>query len=134
MPDHSVLVAPLRAVTHAPVNPLILRFPTPNPVYPTALTATGGHRTEILIYLASDTAMTTDAPLTLRFRGNMRARHLNMSYLESIEPTEFLEGEKSEYLYLSKFKSTLSPVQMEQDIEFRPDPTGQPFREHVYRW
>jgi hypothetical protein len=118
--------------------PLILRFPSPNPVYPVALTATGGHATEILIYLASNTPMTTDSPLTLRYSGELTSPGSAFSYLIVAEPMEFWESFPDlsilELRHLTKFKATLTPEQMRKDIEFHPDPNAPPYREHLYRW
>jgi len=105
--------------------PLILRFPTTNPVYPTALTATGGKDTEILIYLLSDTQFKTDQPIELRFHGSDSYRII---YLP--EPIEFIDNEIMYYKYLSKYKSTMTPAQMETDIEFIPGKL-QPYRETI---
>lgn len=121
------------AVSKKLLAPLILNFPTENPVYPTALTATGGHPTEILIYLVSGGPMKTQSPLIPRFRGAMRGS--SIYYPVSIEPEEFWDHcVPWDVGYLNKFKATLTPAQMERDIEFHPDPGAQPYREHLYRW
>lgn len=109
--------------------PLVLRFPTPHPVYPTALTATGGHNTEILIYLASGSPVSTTSPIQLRYH---KKDADELSYwtgpVESPNPSSF------EYNYLSKYKGTLTPAQMEKDIEFLPGPEIPDYRERAYDW
>lgn len=109
--------------------PLVLRFPTPHPVYPTALTATGGHNTEILIYLASNTPVSTISPIKLRYHKNGVD---DLSYYTgpsgSPEPTTF------QFKYLSKYKGTLTPAQMEKDMEFLPGHEIPDYRERTYAW
>ena len=109
--------------------PLVLRFPTPHPVYPTALTATGGHNTEILIYLASGSPFGTTSPIELRYHKN-EADDLSY-YTGTFEsPERFL----FQFKYLSKYKGTLTPAQMEKDIEFLPGPEIPDYRERAYAW
>lgn len=116
--------------------PLVLRFPTEKPVYPTSLTATGGHATEILIYLITDEPMKTDAPPAMRFRGPLDGRQKSaiVSGLMDLEPDGFLENSLLDFKFLSKFKATLGPAQMERDIEFHPDPGGREVREHLHKF
>jgi hypothetical protein len=119
--------------------PLVLRFPSPNPVYPVALTATGGHSTEILIYLASNTPMATDSALTQRFSGESRSAYSALIQLyTSVADTgcEFFEAEMlaPRLRWIGKFKAKLTPAQMARDIEFRPAPDAADYREHIYRW
>jgi hypothetical protein len=121
------------AVSRGLLAPLILRFPSPAPVYPVALTATGGQPTEILIYLASNTPLTTDSPLIRRFVGEWQ-RPDAMHELFHTDPPEFFEPVLPDFRYLSKFRATLTPAEMARDIEFRPDPNTPSFREHRYRW
>jgi hypothetical protein len=61
--------------------PLILRFPHTTPIYPLALTGTGGFDTEILVYLASSEKMTAHDRLTLRFAGEMEDMYERSSTL-----------------------------------------------------
>lgn len=131
--DASISSANRAQISSKLLAPLILTFPTPRPVYPTALTATGGHSTEILIYLASKGPMKTEAPLTLRYRDS---RDLTRIWPElcGVEPEEQFESMPQGLGYLTKFKSILTPEEMEKDIEFIPDPGAQPYRDHVYRW
>lgn len=131
--DASISSANRAHISRKLLAPLILTFPTPRPVYPTALTATGGHSTEILIYLASKGPMKTEAPLTLRYRDS---RDLTRIWPElcGVEPEEQFESMPQGLGYLTKFKSILTPEEMEKDIEFIPDPGAQPYRDHVYRW
>lgn len=137
--DASVVPSDGAAVSRKLLAPLILLFPTPNPVYPTALTATGGRSTEILIYLLTKEPFKTDSALECKFRGAVKQGSI-MSQLTSIDLEspdaiyEFIENEWRETNHLSKFKATLTPAQMAKDIEFLPDPGAQPYREHIYRW
>jgi hypothetical protein len=110
--------------------PLILRFPVKAPIYPVALTATGGHKTEILIYLASATKMTCDKRLKLRYAGKAPSSLLNILY--GTEPEGFFGD--WDYPYLCKFKDTLSPADMTEDITFHPASDNEPYREHLVEW
>ena len=112
--------------------PLILRFPVKDPIYPVALTATGHHDTEILIYLASATKMTCDKRLKLKFA--KAVDYPPVSNLLNVEPTGFFDNEDWSYHYLCKFKDTLSSAQMTEDITFTAAPDNEPYREHVVKW
>lgn len=119
------------SISEGLLAPLVLRFPTPGPVYPTALTATGGHSTEILIYLTSKEAFKTTSAIQCKFRGRIPASWTMQRFLSN---EGVLTGLPQDPLHLSKFKATLSPAQMAKDIEFLPDPGAPPYREHVHRW
>lgn len=123
-------------VTKGLLAPLILRFASPNPVYPVALTATGGHPTDILIYLASKVPMRTDSPLTLRYSGSSQVAGRELAKLYEVDPPEFFQplDKLLEFTHLTKFKATLSPAQMAKDIEFHPVPGAPDYRERIYRW
>lgn len=112
------------------VAPLILRFPSAQPVYPLALTGTGGFETEILIYLASQMKMSCDDQLTLRFAEPhpLRYRPLNT------EPKEFLDLTGESFTYLCKFKGRLTSAEMKRDIVFSPATDNAPYREHIKEW
>lgn len=131
--DASIAPTDRAAVSNKMLAPLILHFPTPKPVYPTALTATGGHPTEILIYIASKEPVKAPEFLTPRFRGEADGNAI-LSHLIMVEPDRFFELLPPGLTHLGKFKATLTPAQMAKDIEFLPDPGAPPFREHVYRW
>lgn len=126
-----------KAVAKGLAAPLLLRFSAKNPIYPLALTATGGHDTEILIYLLSDTPRTGDGRLELRFTGGAPQGWLPFERLLTDENTEFLFTDpamgRTTTLRLSKFKGTLTPDQMRSDLEFAPDPRQTDRREHIYR-
>ena len=118
-------------------DPLILRFPSANPIYPLALTATGGHDTEVLIYLASDIPRTCDRRLPVRYAGK-GPRPFDLCDLMTDQDEAFwskdeLSG-KYPFTRLAKFKGTLTPEQMRKDLEFLPDPNQTDYREHIYRW
>ena len=130
-PDNSA------AVSNKLLAPLILHFPTTNPVYPTALTATGGHPTEILIYLASREPMKTTSDLKLKFSGGTVSTFMPLLSFDLDENPEVLDWFNLIFqgqFHLSKFKSTLMPEQMVRDIDFLPDPEAMPYRELVFKW
>ena len=113
--------------------PLILRFPHDAPIYPVTLTGTGNHETEILIYLASSAKMTCDDRLTLRFAGEMQK--YSLAYLpEMVEPEGFFKPDDPSCPYLCKFKDTLTPSQMTQDIVFTTAGDNEHYREHIVKW
>jgi hypothetical protein len=114
--------------------PLILRFPHDTPVYPLALTSTGGHDTEILIYLAAETKMVCDERLTLRFAGEIYTPSFLSYLIDDVEPTGFFTAEQLSYPYLCKFRNTLTAEQMKEDIVFIPARDDTPYRERVVRW
>ncbi len=122
-----------RIVSEGLAAPLILRFPCANPIYPLALTGTGGFETEILIYLASSTKMTANDRLTLRFAGEMYERNLEMLSVDT-DPEGFFDPEKMNYPYLCKFKDRLTPDEMRTDIIFSRAEDDKPYREHIIKW
>ncbi len=122
-----------RIVSEGLAAPLILRFPSANPIYPLALTGTGGFETEILIYLASATKMTCKNPLTLRFAGEMYERNLEMLSVDT-DPEGFFDPEEMTYPYLCKFKDRLTPDKMSEDIIFNKAEDDEPYREHIVKW
>lgn len=130
--DASVAADDPGAVSGNLLAPLILDFPIDTPVYPTALTATGGHDTEILIYMATRIPRKTTSDLELRFLGHMEGMMyfllpLKLTYMDA--EVDLMPTLESEIFHLHKFKSTLTPAQMAEDIEFLPDPDAQPYRE-----
>lgn len=132
--DANVAASSSEAVSRKLLAPLILNFPTPHPVYPTALTATAGHSTEILVYLVAKEPMKTSSALVCKFRGEVDGARIisNFSFIEPVDFEDYIY--RHNVNYLSKFKATLSPTQMERDIEFLPDSGALPYREHVHRW
>jgi hypothetical protein len=122
-----------RIVSKGLAAPLILRFPCANPIYPLALTGTGGFETEILIYLASATKMTCNDRLTLRFAGEMHESNLEILSVDT-DPEGFFDSEKTTYPYLCKFKDRLTPDKMSEDIVFTKAEDEEPYREHIVKW
>ena len=84
--------------------------------------------------------MTCGNRLKLRYANE---RKNNGSILKQIvlgtEPIGFFDekefSEKSGlYRYLSKFRDTLAPAEMSQDIVFKPAKDNTPYREHIVKW
>lgn len=114
--------------------PLILRFPHPNPVYPVALTGSGGFETEILIYLASSRKMKTADRLTLRFACKMGSDPARILSSYNIDPKGFFDPENMSFSYLCKFKDRLTPDKMSEDIVFSEAGDNEMYREHIFKW
>lgn len=109
--------------------PLVLQFASDSPVYPMALTGTGKHDTEVLLYVASDHKLICDNRLTLRSAGLRET-----SPLDSLRNIDSVVIDPDHYRYLCKFRDRLTPAQMAEDIVFRPAPDDEPYRERVVRW
>jgi hypothetical protein len=139
--------------------PLILRFPHETPIYPLALTGTGGYDTEVLIYLATRCKMSCNDRLKLRYAGQFRRWPLRLLLWHYYQPDppnffafertcidrpdwapdsfadeEFPSPEMMGYPYLCKFKDTLTPEEMAEDLVFTPAPDNTPYREHQIHW
>lgn len=114
-------------------DPLILRFPHPTPIYPLALTGTGGFETEILLYLAAPTKMTCNGRLALRFAGQINGNSLEV-LSANVEPEGFFDPEAMDQFFLSKFKGSLTPEQMSEDLFFQEAEDAEPYREHSVEW
>jgi len=119
-------------VTDGLAAPLVLRFPHPHPVYPLVLTGTGGHETEILIYIAANDKMSCGNRLPLLFSGALSESRLNAAL--AVEPEGFFTGKNLDLPYLCKFKGTLKPADMTRDLDFAPAPSQADYRAHVLRW
>lgn len=137
-----------------------MRFSTDKAVYPLALTATGGHNTEVLIYLASNYKMSCDGRMTLRYanaqpfrsliqRGPTLAKFsqqnleitpdgfygkMELEFLSSTEPKNFFTAEDFDYQYLCRFKDRLTSAQMKDDLYFVPDSNNEPDQETIWEW
>ena len=120
-------------------NPLILRFPHDAPVYPLALTGTGGFDTEVLIYMIADHAMTAGDVLPLRYaRSQDQSVPSALLNANCIDPPTFFDQDETTALFknatICKFKGTLTPAQMSQDLVFQQAASDEPYREHLVIW
>lgn len=125
--------------TEGLANPLILRFPHDAPVYPLALTGTGGFDTEVLIYLVADHVMTAGDVLPIRYAGSVDFSDLGDSLNRcNVEPPTFFDSHEVSALFknaaICKFKGTLTPAQMSQDLVFQRAANDGPYREHLVIW
>lgn len=133
--DPTADTADSKVISGGLAAPLIMRFASPQPVYPLALTGTGGHDTEVLIYLASRHRMQVDGGLALRYAGPWKGDRI-VSMLQSATPGGFFPEAsfQEKFPYLCKFKGHLSPVQMQKDAQFEEATEDTPFRDHEYAW
>ena len=113
--------------------PLIMRFPAADPVYPLALTGTGGYHTEVVIYVASDTKVRCDGRMELRFAGESPEERLEQ-LTRDIDPPDFFEAKDWNYPYLCKYAKLLTPAAMSTDLFFTSDPDMRPYRERIIQW
>jgi hypothetical protein len=111
------------------VDPLVLRFSTPQPVYPLALTATGGYDTEVLLYVIGNSEYHCEDRMTLRYAGT-GLPHIRMEQDRLLPDGDFTNGT----LILSKFRQVLTPEQMREDLVFYPKESHSPYRETVWKW
>jgi hypothetical protein len=117
-------------------DPLVLRFATPAPVYPLALTSTGAAKTEVLLYTLSDGKLTCGSRLPLRYAGWQEWKVAPPS--EGDPQPDLLAwlfpqtGTKS--MVLCKFKGRLTPGQMKEDLVFERAADSEPFRERRTTW
>jgi hypothetical protein len=118
------------------VAPLILKFPSEEPVYPLALTSVAGTKTEVLLYTLSDRKLTCGGRLPLRHAREtdpqVTLRVLRM--MAEIEGWTLFDDVPDESMMLCKFKGRLTPDQMKQDLILKPAPDNEPYRETKTVW
>ncbi len=113
------------------VDPLVLRFPIKQAVYPLALTATMDHETQIDLYVLSEKKVQCDAKLKLFFAGDVDG-----SIVDGIQTRpEILFSKKEKNLScLTVFKGKLTPEQMRQDAHLPFALDNEPYRETKIEW
>ena len=115
--------------------PLILRFPHSAPVYPLMLTGAGGFDTEVLVYLASDRKWTCGERLDTWYAGKKTKTPWQDLMMSRAEPPAFAEKmQKETYSYITKFKGTLTPAEMADDLIFSPAEDDAPVQKTVWAW
>jgi hypothetical protein len=77
--------------------------------------------------------MTCDDRLTLRFAGEMWGETL-VDLAVFAEPEGFFDLDAMDFPYLCKFRDTLTPEEMREDIVFTKAADNAPYREHIWRW
>lgn len=113
--------------------PLIMRFATAEPVYPMALTGTGGFYTEVLVYLLADKKMTCNS-LELRYATKgWNKNRINFSNYKT-DPVNFALDVPEGNFWIMRFKSTLIPEQMQEDVIFKPALDQTTYREHIVKF
>jgi hypothetical protein len=119
-------------VSEGLVAPLILRFQAEAPVYPLALTATAGQPTQILLYLLGEGKWESDGRLDLHYAGEVPS---SIRLLErDIEPEGFFDDVEGTFPVLCKFKGTLAPEEMREDLTFKVAEDDKPYRKRVVTW
>jgi hypothetical protein len=121
-------------VSEGLVAPLILRFNTDKPVYPLRLTACTGADTEVLLYVLTPGKMTCSDRLKLRFAGQTNTAHILSLLTVGAEPRGLFTETERLPSFLCRFKSTLSPAQMREDLGFVQADNDLAYREHVWTW
>ena len=115
--DRSSGIEEATAMSEGLAAPLIMRFDVDAPVYPLALTSTSGHETQVLLYLLSEQEWQDDGRMGLQFAGRVRLSQRD-ELRSDVEPAGFFSRADLALPYLCKFKATLTPEQMRQDLVF----------------
>jgi hypothetical protein len=124
-------------ITHEGLaDPLVLTFAADKPVYPLALTATTGAKTEMLIYTVSDTKLTCGDRLKLCCAHPIESAAVAGLLSARIAPGQYepLAVVPNRMMMLCKFKGTMTAAQMARDLEFEPASDNTPFRERKIVW
>jgi len=117
-------------------DPIILKFPAHEAVYPLSLTANTKQPTKILIYILGKSKMACGGRLETVFAEERPFRDSKM-FDREIEPDGFLDDVHGSLLlnpYITKFRGILKPEEMKQDLVFTPAPDNLPVREHLTIW
>lgn len=115
------------------VAPLIMRFPTPSPVYPLALTSLTGSRTKVLIYTLAEHKLTCSGRVPLRSAKDLGYGLSALADLGELLPS-FTKGNGSGAHYLCKFRGVLTPEEMKEDLQFDRAAHDEPEKEWFIRW
>ncbi len=117
------------------VDPLILRFPSQEPVYPLALTGTGTGETELSIYLftAERQQPIGDLPLELSYAVSGHDVKGLDDLLSEHEDAAHLAGFPNRPFYLHAWRGLLEPAQMSDDLLFTRAKDQSDFHRRVYR-
>lgn len=121
------------------VAPLILKFKTDKAVYPLSLTSTVGQDAQILLYVLSKNKMECGDRLKLLYAKEINPKFQADSDVldilnKKVEPQNFFSEEETSLPFLCKFKDTLTPLQMREDLIFSDAEDNEPYREKVIRW
>jgi hypothetical protein len=109
-------------------DPLILRFLSTESVYPLALTSTGNHETEILLYVAGEHRMTCGNRLPLHYVGEQKKLVNHIFEDCQVTPGNFFLSISTDLSQVMKFKGTLTPDEMRKDLVFKPDRAQKDYR------
>lgn len=122
--------------------PILLRFPSANPVYPMALTGSGGHATEVLLHVFAEHPVDSDGKISRRFSGpskNLRGGFRNQWLMRNAVESNglIIISEPSPELdlpWLTTFHQTLETHEMREDIILRPNQDPEPYRRLKWIW
>jgi hypothetical protein len=116
--------------------PLVLTFATDKPVYPLALTAIAGAKTEILLYTLAPQKLTCGGRLPLRHACEIPSGRVMKKLWVMTGPDEVgpMEGLPEKPMMLCKFKGTMTAAQMREDLVFEAAPDSAAYRETKWVW
>jgi len=99
--------------------PLVLSFPTREPVYPLALTAAGGRSLDLVLYVFASTRMESSVVMHTAFAGFVMSSNGVLYFGEEDKAAAALFGAlRPPPEYLTKLTKKLSPDEMRKDIHF----------------
>jgi hypothetical protein len=120
------------------VDPLVLKFNSERAIYPVALTAAIGTKTEILLYTLSDNKLTCNGRLKMRAARKTDKSDSGLGNLWNLQVFSkiFIDlfTNLPQEMFLCKFKDTLTAKQMKEDIVFKKARNNQPYRETRVIW
>jgi hypothetical protein len=115
----------VRTVENLP-HPLALLFETPQAVYPLALTATIGAKTEVLLFVMADSRQEADSRFEVEWAG-----------MSPVQPPTVKFGDttfQADAPYLTKMRGRLSPEEMRRDLRLQKAATNEPYCKKIYVW
>ena len=114
------------------VEPLILKFAAQQAVYPLALTATTGQKTEVLLYVLAARKMECDGRLKMEFAG--RLEDPPFYFDKQTETPPLLLSVNKPNLFLTKFTGRLTAQAMAEDLMLHFASNDRPYRKWVFVW